>query len=242
MHYYWTDLINSQSGCDHSSFHWLAFTFRLVQALLDRRRLLPQGDQVPWLQFPCHVRPCLWWRRERKRTELTKNEDEGEDINPILLDEALLWFRFDDLTLGRKGWRRAQLRPRVAFDQIPDHRHARHLSPQRTNQNAGPGSGWSKGEGVDMTNEVKDAQRRESRPLDVDRSVRECDWRDYTSLGLGRKRTAAIRRNRRKEVVYSGRFTIGSQMKENRVRRSGGQVTLSDPEGKWINSRSRRVI
>jgi hypothetical protein len=79
-----------------------------------------------------------------------------------------------------------------------------------------------------MTNEVKHVQWREPRLLDVDRRVRECDLRDYTSLGLGEGRTAAIRWDRGKEVVYGGRLAIGSQIKKNGVRRSSGQVTLSD--------------
>lgn len=40
----------------NSSSHWLAFTSRLAQTLLDPLRLLPQVEQVPWLQFPCQVR------------------------------------------------------------------------------------------------------------------------------------------------------------------------------------------
>jgi hypothetical protein len=47
-----------------------------------------------------------------------------------------------------------------------------------------------------MTNEVKDAQRRESRLLDVEGGVRERDGRNYASLGLGGERTAAVKRKR----------------------------------------------
>lgn len=40
----------------------------------------------------------------REKLELTKDDNEGEDVNPILLDQALLWFGRDDLAFGRKRW------------------------------------------------------------------------------------------------------------------------------------------
>lgn len=93
-----------------------------------------------------------------------------------------------------------------------------------------------------MTNGMKGyAQGRESRPLGVDRCVREYDGRDHMGLGPGRERTTAIRRNRGNKVVDSERVTIASQMKKNRVRRSSGQVTLSGSEGNRVNSSLRRV-
>jgi hypothetical protein len=52
-----------------------------------------------------------------------------------------------------------------------------------------------------MTNEVENAQWRESRPLNVERGVRERDRIDQSSLGQRRERAAAIRRDRGKEVV-----------------------------------------
>lgn len=58
-----------------------------------------------------------------RRGELTEDDHEGENIYPVFLNETLLGLGRDYLTLRRKRWRRAQFRPRVAFDQIPDHRH-----------------------------------------------------------------------------------------------------------------------
>ena len=37
--------------------------------------------------------------------ELTEDDHEGENVNPVLLDEALLRLGRDDLTLGCKRWR-----------------------------------------------------------------------------------------------------------------------------------------
>ena len=88
-------------------------------------------------QFPCHLRRCPE-RSEREKAELTKDNHEAEEVNPILLYEAFLWFGHDNFALGREWWRGAQLRPRVAFDQIPDYIHVCHLSPQRTNQTPRP--------------------------------------------------------------------------------------------------------
>lgn len=36
---------------------------------------------------------------------LTEDDDQGNHVNPIFLDETLLWFRRDDLAFGRKRWR-----------------------------------------------------------------------------------------------------------------------------------------
>lgn len=41
----------------------------------------------------------------RRISELTQDDHEGKDVNPILLDETLLWFRGDDLAFGSKWWR-----------------------------------------------------------------------------------------------------------------------------------------
>jgi len=54
---------------------------------------------------------------------LTKDNHEGENVNPVLLDETLLGLRRDDLALRGERWGGAQLRPRVALDQAPDHTH-----------------------------------------------------------------------------------------------------------------------
>jgi hypothetical protein len=62
-------------------------------------------------------------RREIEIIVLTDDNHEPDDVNPVLLDESLLWFGSNHLAFGRKRWRGAQLRPRVAFDQIPDRIH-----------------------------------------------------------------------------------------------------------------------
>jgi hypothetical protein len=77
-----------------------------------------------------------------------------------------------------------------------------------------------------MTNRVRYAQGRKSRPLDIDRGVREQDRFDPSSLDLHTGRTAAIRRDRGKEVVDSGWFPAAGQMKEDGVGGRGRQVTL----------------
>ena len=64
-----------------------------------------------------------------------------------------------------------------------------------------------------MAKEVENVQWRESRPLNIKRGVWECDGIDQSSLGQRCKRTAAIRRDRGKEVVNSERFPVTSQMK-----------------------------
>jgi len=104
----------------HRDCHWPAFTFRLVQTLLGPLRLLPQGEQVLWLQTPHRVRRCSG---ERDWGELTKDNHEGENVNPVLLNETLLGLRRNDLALRGERRRGAQLRPRVALDQAPDHTH-----------------------------------------------------------------------------------------------------------------------
>lgn len=38
--------------------------------------------------------------RGKEARELTKDDQEGENVNPVLLDETLLWLRRDDLALG----------------------------------------------------------------------------------------------------------------------------------------------
>jgi hypothetical protein len=36
--------------------------------------------------------------------ERTNDDHKGKDVNPIFLDETLLWFGRDDLAFGRKRW------------------------------------------------------------------------------------------------------------------------------------------
>ena len=73
----------------------------------------------------------------REERELTEEDKKGENVNPILLKETLLRLWGYDLTLGCKWWGCAQLRPRVAFDQILGHMRDRRLSFPRTDQNGG---------------------------------------------------------------------------------------------------------
>lgn len=132
MHYHWTDPITSQSV---AGTPLACVTSRPVQTLLGLLlRLLPQGERVQRL----HSRTMLDGVRQRKRRELTEDDHEGENVNPVLLNKTLLWLGRDNLALGCERWGRTQLRPRVAFDQIPGRIHACDLSPHRTNQNKGP--------------------------------------------------------------------------------------------------------
>ena len=73
------------------------------------------------------------------------------------------------------GGRNSGLELHDEFDQIP--------IGTRTNQNE---SGWSDEPGY--------SQGRESRLLNVDRSVRERDGFDHSSLGLRRETTDAVKR------------------------------------------------
>lgn len=81
----------------------------------------PPGPAPPCSSGVAGVRtsslPCqAVFTREGKRRELTEDDHERKNVNPVLLKETLLWFGRDDLTFGCKRWRRAQLWPRVAFD------------------------------------------------------------------------------------------------------------------------------
>ena len=74
-----------------------------VQTLLGPLRLLPQGELAlglhPRIKSVCaRVGGASWG-------ELTKDEHEGENVDPVLLDETLLGWGCDDLTLRRKRWR-----------------------------------------------------------------------------------------------------------------------------------------
>ena len=105
-YYYWTDPINSQSGLR-------PLGFSLARVHLPPRPG-PPGPAPPsssggvgamaaigTLSCKTHAMPGVG----RDTAELTKDNHEGKDVNPIFLDKALLWLRFDDLALGRKGWR-----------------------------------------------------------------------------------------------------------------------------------------
>ena len=78
--------------------HSLVVTSRLVQTLLGLLRLLPQGEQVLWLQFPHHVKQ----RSGERGQELTKDNHDGKNVDPVLLKETLLGLGRNDLALGCK--------------------------------------------------------------------------------------------------------------------------------------------
>lgn len=121
------------------------------------------------------------------------------------------------------GGRNSGLELRDAFDQI--------AIGMRTNQNE---SGWSDEPGY--------SQGRESRLLNIDRSVRERDGFDHSSLGLRREKADAVKRLRREEIADGRWLAVTSQMKEDGVRSRSMQVTLSDSPRQRVNSRLQRMI
>lgn len=101
---------------------------------------------------------------------------------------------------------------------------------------------WLVGRVVRMTNKSEYSQGRKSRPLDVNRGVRERNGLNHLTLGLGRKRAVAIRGKRGKEIVDSRRFATANQMKEDSVGRRRVQMALSGSPRNRVKSGMQRVI
>ena len=53
---------------------------------------------------PHHV-SCARVRGVGRKGELTEDDEEGENVDPVLLNETLLWLGWDDLTLRCQRWR-----------------------------------------------------------------------------------------------------------------------------------------